>query len=214
MDKQQCGYVGKAQTDLDTPKGRIIAAALKLFAESGYHAVSVRDIAREVGIKDASIYSHFASKDEILENIIERFCVAFDSSIPAVAAFDDIFRVCSPRSFLQKGFSLFQERLKDKTMAQTYFVLIRERFDNPLAAKAWDAHREKCVRYVADALVAMMRNKLIPQRDASRLATMYEYPHFLMMEDYVVALCRGRDLSAIEGEFRSHIDAFVDLVGE
>ncbi|HNY22587.1 MAG TPA: TetR/AcrR family transcriptional regulator [Treponemataceae bacterium] len=206
--------MGNDLPDLDTPKGRIVAAALKLFAESGYHAVSVRDIAREVGIKDASIYSHFASKDEILETIIERFRVTFDSSIPDVAAFDDIFRVCAPRSFLQKGFSLFQERLKDKTMAQTYFVLIRERFDNPLAAKAWDAHRDKCVRYVADALLAMMRKGLIPERDAPLLARMYEYPHFLMMEDYVVGLCRGRDIAAIESEFRSHIDAFVDLVGK
>lgn len=202
----------KAPFDLETPKGRILAASLRLFAESGYHAVSVRDIAREVGIKDASIYSHFASKDEILETIIERFRVAFDSSIPAVAAFDDIFRVCDPRSFLHKGFSLFQERLKDTSMAQTYFVLIRERFDNPLAAKAWGAHREKCVRYVAEALMAMMRKGLIPERDANLLAKIYEYPHFLMVEDYVVALCRGRDLSAIELEFRSHIDMFIQLV--
>lgn len=200
--------------DLVSSKGRIVAAALKLFAESGYHAVSVRDIAREVGIKDASIYSHFASKEEILETIIERFRLTFDASIPAVSAFDDIFRVCTPRSFLQKGFDLFQKRLEDKTMAQTYFVLIRERFDNPLAAKAWDSHREKCVRYVADALLAMMRKKLIPERDAAFLARIYEYPHFLMMEDYVVGLCRDRDIAATVLEFRSHIDAFVDLVSK
>ena len=41
--------------DRDT-KGRIVEAAFGLFAERGYHAVSVRDIAAAVGVKDASLY--------------------------------------------------------------------------------------------------------------------------------------------------------------
>ena len=36
-------------------KARIVEAAFGLFAEQGYHAVSVRDIAAAVGVKDASL---------------------------------------------------------------------------------------------------------------------------------------------------------------
>lgn len=40
--------------------------ALEMFATKGYDATSVRDIANIVGIRGASMYHHFASKEEIL----------------------------------------------------------------------------------------------------------------------------------------------------
>ena len=49
-------------------KDKIFDAALDLFAERGYDGVSIRDIAAAVGIKESSIYKHYASKAEILEN--------------------------------------------------------------------------------------------------------------------------------------------------
>lgn len=45
---------------------RILVAATELFAQSGYHATSIRDIARAVGVTVGAIYAHFASKSEIL----------------------------------------------------------------------------------------------------------------------------------------------------
>lgn len=51
---------------LDT-KAQIFNAALRLFAANGYENVSIRTIAGEVGIKTASIYYHYKSKEEILE---------------------------------------------------------------------------------------------------------------------------------------------------
>ena len=48
-------------------KSNIFNTALKLFAGNGYENVSVRDIADKVGIKAASIYNHFESKEKILE---------------------------------------------------------------------------------------------------------------------------------------------------
>lgn len=216
MTKRNTGKSGAKESaetlDLTTGKGRIVAASLKLFAESGYHAVSVRDIAREVGIKDASIYSHFASKDEILDTIVSRFTDAFFASIPGVEEFDEIFRFCDARGFLRKGVSLFRKRVEDPTMAQTYLVLIRERFDNPQAAAAWKAHRERSVDYVAAAFSAMMRKKVLPEGDPHRLARLYEYPHFLMVEEYVLKACRGEDPEPVASEMLAHTDFFVALV--
>ena len=44
-------------------------AALEQFAQSGYDASSMRDIAASVGIKAASLYNHFDSKEEILWDV-------------------------------------------------------------------------------------------------------------------------------------------------
>jgi AcrR family transcriptional regulator len=44
----------------------IVAAAARTFATEGYAAVGMRDVAEAVGIRGASLYHHFASKEEIL----------------------------------------------------------------------------------------------------------------------------------------------------
>ncbi len=49
----------------------IRAAAVKLFAEYGYHAAPLRDIARMAGIQAASIYYHYANKEALLVEIME-----------------------------------------------------------------------------------------------------------------------------------------------
>jgi len=52
-------------------KERIFYASAKLFSEKGYSNVSVREIADNVGIKAASIYNHYPSKESILEDIFD-----------------------------------------------------------------------------------------------------------------------------------------------
>ena len=51
-------------------KKEIIDVASQLFKEKGYNAVSMRDIAQEMGIKAASLYNHITGKQEILSTII------------------------------------------------------------------------------------------------------------------------------------------------
>ena len=52
-------------------KTAIIKAATLLFSERGFAAVTVKDIAAAVGIKDASLYNHFKSKQAIFDAIID-----------------------------------------------------------------------------------------------------------------------------------------------
>jgi AcrR family transcriptional regulator len=58
-------------------KSEIIHISAKLFRERGYKAVSMRDIAKSLDIKAASLYNHIQSKQEILMlliiNIAEEF---------------------------------------------------------------------------------------------------------------------------------------------
>lgn len=51
---------------------QIRRTALDLFATDGYDSTSIRDIAAAVGIRGASFYHHFRSKEEILWDLTER----------------------------------------------------------------------------------------------------------------------------------------------
>ena len=52
---------------------KIINAAINLFSEVGYSKISVRDIAKKVGIKAASLYNYFDSKEDILHTLYDYF---------------------------------------------------------------------------------------------------------------------------------------------
>ena len=49
---------------------QILTAAARLFAESGFHNVSLAEIGRAVGISGPALYRHFAKKDDILGSIL------------------------------------------------------------------------------------------------------------------------------------------------
>lgn len=49
---------------------QILDAAAQMFSEQGYSAASTRRIAEAVGVKQASLYYHFASKQDILAELL------------------------------------------------------------------------------------------------------------------------------------------------
>lgn len=71
----------------DTTRNSIVESALKLFAERGYDAVRVEDLARAAGVSRATFYNHFSEREEILGALFERL-LASDSGEPDPASRD------------------------------------------------------------------------------------------------------------------------------
>jgi len=121
-------------------KDQIFRTAAKLFREKGFEAASMRDIAAELGIEAASLYSHIKSKDEILETICFRMA---DEFLTAIAEVNDIYfnaeeklrmairnhvRIIaddldSSTVFLREWRNLTGEKLKD-------FIGLRNKYEN------------------------------------------------------------------------------------
>jgi AcrR family transcriptional regulator len=64
-------------------KETIKSAAIDLFFQKGYFATSISDIAKRCGIQKASLYYHFAGKEALLYNIMERTMIDLLESLQA-----------------------------------------------------------------------------------------------------------------------------------
>jgi TetR/AcrR family transcriptional regulator len=69
-------------------KDAILDEATRLFAERGYEGTSMADLAERVGLRKASLFHHFASKDQlrraVLERLVQRVTSALATSSVAV----------------------------------------------------------------------------------------------------------------------------------
>ena len=125
--------------------------ATLMFARKGYTAASVRDIARQVGIKAASLYNHFASKellwDAAMEHVRHLYRLYFErleDTIAKAETFEEVLDCLFAevhevvQMFTYYGISLIHtEQLRDPKACEIYNELflgystrfIKEKFD-------------------------------------------------------------------------------------
>ncbi len=82
---------GRASADPDraAKRERILDAAERVFAERGFYAAKVADIARAAGVADGTIYLYFKNKDDLLiclfESRMERVIAYLTAAVAAAA---------------------------------------------------------------------------------------------------------------------------------
>ncbi|GAA5511662.1 HTH-type transcriptional repressor KstR2 [Deinococcus carri] len=55
----------------DTTRARILTEAARLFVASGYHGVSMREVAAAVGVTKPALYHHYADKEALFLAMLE-----------------------------------------------------------------------------------------------------------------------------------------------
>ena len=68
-----------------TTPDRILDAAEDLFAENGYSATSLADVADRVGIRSPSLYNHFKNKEALYQAVLERLMEIFSEPLNELA---------------------------------------------------------------------------------------------------------------------------------
>lgn len=64
---------GSVRVGPERVRESVIDAAQRLFSERGIHAVSVREIAREVGVSHTLVHLYFGGKEEIVAQVLSRY---------------------------------------------------------------------------------------------------------------------------------------------
>jgi AcrR family transcriptional regulator len=88
---------------------QIIDTAMRLFAVHGAAGTSMRTLADAVGIKAASLYNHFSSKDEIIDVVVDRGVRSFDRLVTHHAGLDGLGPTETLRSCVEFWLMLCEE---------------------------------------------------------------------------------------------------------
>ncbi|MBX2996964.1 MAG: TetR/AcrR family transcriptional regulator [Caldilineaceae bacterium] len=89
-------------------KNQILDAAAIVFAEKGFHPTTIRDIARQAGIADGTIYNYFENKSMLLLGIFERMreSILAEQTMPAP---DEVDTRAFVRAFVQQPLTGLRE---------------------------------------------------------------------------------------------------------
>jgi AcrR family transcriptional regulator len=64
----------------------ILNAAESLFAQQGYQATTIKNVAEKVGVQGPALYKHFASKRALFEEVLERLFAPFAALLDSAAS--------------------------------------------------------------------------------------------------------------------------------
>ena len=175
-------------------KERILSQALTLFAQKGYEAVSVEEIAAAVGIKAPSLYKHYKGKRDIFDHI-----VAHMNHQDAARA--QALRLPQGTPSEAAARALFLHWTEEPFSAHFRRMLTLEQYRDPEMGRLYQ-------HYLADGPIAYMTQLFRQMADsdaqARQLALAFYGPLYLLYSLSDGGWSREAVLAAVDG----HIDRF------
>ena len=158
-------------------KQEILEAALELFSVQGYEATSISQIAEAVGIRKASLYSHFENKQAILDALIETTLEQYERhSIFAKADWEDPafakgMENLSPDEVVGMILGQIRYILHDPQISRARKMLTIEQFRNAqMASLQTKQNYTDVMRYVTGLVGFLIRQGKLKDGDTEIMA--------------------------------------------
>lgn len=191
-------------------KEKIIEAAIDEFASKGYDDASMRKIAEIVGIKASSIYNHFKSKEDILEEIFKYYRNAFYQD-QVIFKIDGVYiKEDTIPNILKQGFRSVVDILKKPKMTNILKIMVKEQFKNQ---KIREFFLEEFIQNPREVMEQFM-TELIKKgviKDGKPYLLSQEFNAFSIYKMYEEFMLKNMDYIDIDGfqeEVNEHIDFF------
>jgi len=176
--------------NISEAKMKILEASLELFSKYGYEATSISQIADALGVKKASLYSHFASKQEIYDTLVDALDEYYEKNslfskaqIEALLDKDEINY--SVEYQVEKVKSQIKFLLNDKRVRQARKLLTIEQFMNNKARDMQEIRSYQDILYFyTKVMERLIKIGVIVDEDPQCLALEYISP--ISMELYRV----------------------------
>ncbi len=163
--------------DRGNTKQEILEASLDLFSVQGFEATSISQIASAVGIRKASLYSHFENKQAILDALVKDVLDQYaEQSIFAKMdweKYDDAGDkpAFTPDAAAQMILGQIRYILHDPHISRARKMLVMEQFQNAELAKLQTKQNYSDVlRYFTGFVKYLIRNGVLTQEDPEIMA--------------------------------------------
>lgn len=153
-----------------TTKEKIFEDAIDLFAQKGFDATSMREIAEAVGIKKASLYSHYKSKDEILEKIVEHPLARVMTIGQAEVETEELIVTMGVDGFMDLSGETFTKWIEDQRMEKIFRIILIELYHNPQVKKFYLKLWGAAYTFWESNFSIMIKHELIKPYDPKVLA--------------------------------------------
>lgn len=182
---------GTDQPSRSTPDV-ILDEALLLFSERGYSGVSMRDIAKAVGIKAPSIYKHFAGKDALFDALLVQMQAAYmdymnRSALPDEAGEEAVayYKTINEDALQQQARGLFLFLLKDERYVLYRRMLTIEQSRDSAASDAYQALLiDAPLAFQTELFTRLIEEGAIARSDPRMTALAFYAPIWLLVARY------------------------------
>ena len=174
-----------------TTRQRIFEASLDLFAQKGFDAVSMREIAEAVGIKKASLYSHFASKDELIEQIFSYPTMALEVVGPKGEDAEKMIVSMGVEGYMAMATGVFNQWISAPEMEKVWRIICIELYHDRRIKKFFGQFTGDAIAFWTSNFEIMRKHGLIKPIDSRVLADEYLAFYMYAFMDYFVARFDG-----------------------
>lgn len=177
---------------MENTKENIIYQALTLFSQKGYEGVSMRDIAGSVGIKAASLYNHFKSKEDIFKSIIDEMSKRYEEAVLKMQvphgdmnSVSETYMHIKEEALIAIAKNMFLFILQDDFTSKFRRMLTAEQFRSSRAGGVFkNFFIEAPVKFQADLFGSMIKQGAFKECDPYIMALHFYSPIFLLLSKY------------------------------
>jgi AcrR family transcriptional regulator len=194
---------------------RILDAAANLFARKGFYAVSIREITRTVGIKESSLYNHFRSKEQLLEEILDLFQSQeeeFFKGLSSATEIEKIVRSRKAKKFLSDELRRFIRFWDSPKRERLWFIVSMEQHRNPRAAWLILQGFQQTRKALKSLIQMLIEHKMIKPQNSDLLAAEYTYTMRAMLLEYRLLKVTNQSTSAIKKTMKTYIQHFLERI--
>ena len=202
---------------MDT-KNQILTVALNLFSEKGFDGISVRDIAKEVGVRESALYKHFKNKQEILDKIAEKMSEEVHEVYKNVQASEALggdiakgYKIISEKKLCEMVWNVFKTFTGESELAKFRRLLFHEKNNGKFAEYYKAFFLDGVVNSQAEIFSKLIKARLFKKYDAEIMAMQFYSPVLFLFQK---SDCGNSSEEEIKKMLFDHIHTFGKLYGK